>query len=45
MNPKFNVGDIIKSVNGEEITEENICHYYELLRETKDWSAFDIQVK
>ena len=42
---QFNVGDIIKSVNGEEITEENICHYYELLRETKDWSAFDIQVK
>ena len=45
MNPEFNVGDIIKSVNGEEITEENICHYYELLKEAKDWSAFDIQVK
>ena len=45
MNPKFNVGDIIKSVDGEEITEENICHYYELLKEAKDWSAFDIQVK
>ena len=45
MNPRFEVGDVIKSVDGEEITEENICHYYELLRETKDWSAFDIQVK
>ena len=45
MNPKFNVGDIIKSVDGEEITEENICHYYELLKKAKDWSAFDIQVK
>lgn len=45
MNPEFNVGDIIKSVNGEEITEENICHYYELLKEAKDWSVFDIEVK
>ena len=45
MNPRFEVGDVIKSVDGEEITEENICHYYELLKETKDWSAFDIQVK
>lgn len=45
MNPKFEVGDIIKSVDGEEITKENICHYYELLKEAKDWSAFDIQVK
>ena len=45
MNPKFNVGDIIKSVDGEEITKENICHFYELLKEAKDWSAFDIQVK
>ena len=45
MNPKFEVSDVIKSVDGEEITEENICHYYELLREAKDWSIFDIQVK
>ena len=45
MNPRFEVGDVIKSVDGEEITEENICHYYELLKEAKDWSAFDIQVK
>lgn len=31
-------GDIITSVNGEKITSENICHYYELLNKTKDWS-------
>lgn len=45
MNPRFEVGDVIKSVDGEEITKENICHYYELLKDAKDWSAFDIQVK
>ena len=44
-NEKFNVGDQIVSVNGEKITEENICHYYDLLTENKDWSGFEIQVK
>ena len=44
-NEKFNVGDQIVSVNGEEITEENICHYYDLLTENKDWSGFEIRVK
>lgn len=41
---RFEVGDQIVSVNGEDITEENICYYYDLLTETKDWSGFDIQV-
>ncbi len=41
----FKVGDQIVSVNGETITEENICHYYDLLSESKDWSEFDIKVK
>lgn len=44
-NEHFKVGDQIISVNGEAITEENICHYYELLTESKDWSGLDILVK
>ena len=44
-NERFKVGDRIVSVNGEKITEENICHYYDLLKENQDWSEFDIQVK
>ena len=42
---RFEVGDQIVSVDGEKITEENICYYYDLLTETKDWSKFDIKVK
>ena len=42
---KYKVGDQIISVNGEKITEENICHYYDLLTENKDWSGFEIEVK
>lgn len=44
-NEKFKVGDQIISVNGEKITEENICHYYDLLKEAEDWSGFEIEVK
>lgn len=44
-NERFNVGDQIISMNGEKITEENICHYYDLLTENKDWSGFEIRVK
>ena len=44
-NEKIKVGDQIISVNGEKITEENICHYYDLLKEAKDWSGFEIEVK
>ena len=44
-NEKYKVGDQIISVNGEKITEENICHYYDLLTENKDWSGLDILVK
>ena len=41
----FKVGDQIVSVNGEKINEENICYYYDLLTENKDWSGLDVQVK
>ncbi len=44
-NEKYKVGDQIISVNGEKITEENICHYYDLLTENKDWSGLEILVK
>ena len=44
-NEVFKVGDQIVSVNGEKITEENICYYYDLLTENKDWSEFDVKVK
>ena len=44
-NEKFKVGDQIVSVNGEKINEENICHYYDLLKEAEDWSGFEIRVK
>ena len=44
-NEKYKVGDQIILVNGEKITEENICHYYELLTENKEWSGFEIEVK
>lgn len=41
----FKVGDQIISVNGEKITEENICLYYDLMTESKDWSGLEIRVK
>lgn len=41
----FKVGDQIVSVNGEKITEENICHYYDLLNTAQDWSEFDVRVR
>lgn len=44
-NEHFKVGDQIISVNGEAITEENICYYYDLLTEHQDWSEYGIKVK
>ena len=44
-NEKYKVGDQIISVDGEKITEENICYYYDLLTESKDWSGLEIEVR
>lgn len=44
-NETFEIGDQIISVDGEEITKENIGYYYQLLFLSKDWSEFDIKVK
>lgn len=43
--PKFKVGAVIESVNGETVTQENICHFYDLLKKAEDWSQFDVKVK
>ena len=42
---KFRVGDRIVSVNGEKITEDNICYFYDLLSESDDWAGFEIRAK
>ena len=44
-NEKYKVGDQIISVDGEKITEDNICYYFDLLTASKDWSGFEIAVK
>lgn len=45
MNPAFEVGDVIVSIDGEAVTAENICHFYDLLRNADSWSEFDIKVQ
>lgn len=42
---RYEVGDVIDAVNGEPVTPENICYYYELLKESKEWDEFDIKIK
>ena len=42
---RFEVGDVIGAINGEQITPENICHYFELLNKSEDWDEFDITLK
>ena len=42
---RYEVGDVIGTVNGEPITSENICHYFELLNEHENWDDFDIILK
>ena len=42
---RYEVGDVIAAVNGEQITQENICYYYDLLNESEDWNELDIIVR
>ena len=44
-NPIFSVGDIIDSVDGITITEENICDIQEKLASTYDWSKIKVMVR
>ena len=44
-NTKFSVGDIIDTVDGEAVNEENICDIQEKLATTADWSKMKISVR
>ncbi len=41
----YPLGTIIKSVNGEAITAENICDYKKKLNNTNDWSKLELEVE
>ncbi len=43
--PKFNVGDIIDSVDGVPVNEENICEMQEKLNKASDWSKLSVTVR
>ena len=45
LDPQFAAGDVIQSVDGVPVTEENICDYFELLKAEKDWSKYQIAVR
>jgi hypothetical protein len=42
-NPIYPLHAVIKSVNGEEITPENICSYMKLLNNNDDWNQFQLE--
>jgi hypothetical protein len=42
-NPIYPLGAKIKSVNGEDITSENICSYRDLLNNTSNWEVFQLE--
>jgi hypothetical protein len=44
-NPSYKLNDVIFSVNGEIITEENRCYYMELLNATADWSELNVECR
>lgn len=41
---KFNVGDVITIVNGQNVTAENQCELQDLLNKTEDWNSIQIEV-
>lgn len=41
----FRAGDVIKMINGEVITSENICLWYRRLNTNSDWSQYEIIVQ
>lgn len=45
LDPQFAAGDVIQSVDGVPVTEENICDYFVLLKAEKDWSKYQIAVR
>lgn len=42
---KYNTGQQIISVNGTQITPENICQYQKLLNDTENWDTLNLVVK
>lgn len=45
LNSQYSIYSIIKSVNGEAITAENICDYKKKLNNTNDWSKLELEVE
>jgi hypothetical protein len=41
---KYNIGDIISSINEQIITPNNICEMQKLLKDTNDWNTINIEV-
>ncbi|MDR1724981.1 MAG: hypothetical protein LBR28_01115 [Bacteroidales bacterium] len=44
-NPPLKLNTVIKSVNGELITADNLCFYMELLNKTVDWGELSVEVR
>ena len=44
-NERYEVGDVIDAVNGEKITPENLCDYYDLLNKSESWNEFNINIR
>ncbi|WP_317167550.1 hypothetical protein [Flavobacterium lotistagni] len=41
---KYQLGDQIVSVNGQKVTQENLCEWQDLVNKTDDWSTLDLEV-
>lgn len=42
---EYSLGDIVKSVNGRQVTSENICEIKQMLNACMSWDKFDIQTE